>query len=96
MKNLILTIIASIVLIVALVSMLTPIPGGTALIALSLTSLICTSPRARSFLQYIRVKSKYINKIFFTLEDKVGKRITFIGDALKKTQPGCEESKIQG
>jgi hypothetical protein len=87
MKNLVLTIIASFVLIVALISMLTPIPGGTLMIALSITSLTCTSPRARSIIQYMREKNNFINKMFFMLEDKVGSRITIIGDALKLTQP---------
>ena len=87
MTNLILTIIALIALTIGLVSMLTPIPGGTALIAFSLTSLICTSPKARSFIKYLRVKFSLINKLFFTLEEKVGTRIKFIGDALKLTQP---------
>jgi len=85
---------ASIVLIIAMISMLTPIPGGTLMIALSLTSLTCTSPRARSFIRYVRERVVFINKMFFVLEEKVGTRITVIGDALKQTQSGCEESKL--
>ena len=91
MKNLFLTIVALIALIVGIISMLTPLPGGTMLIALSLTSLTCTSPRARAIIRYTREKSILSNKIFLFLEDKVGNRISFIGDALKLTQPNSKE-----
>jgi hypothetical protein len=87
MKSLVLTIIASFTLLIGLISMLTPIPGGIFIVAFSLTSLTCTSPRARSIILYMREKNNFINKIFFILEDKVGSRITIIGDALKQTQP---------
>ena len=87
MKNLFLTFSASFVLLLALISMLTPIPGGIFLIAISITSLTCTSPRARTIIQYIREKNNFMNQMFFLLEDKVGSRITIIGDALKLTRP---------
>jgi len=74
-------------LLVGIISMVTPIPGGVVVIALSLTSLTCTSPRAQSFIKYSRENSSLINRLFFSLEKQVGSRISIIGDALKLTQP---------
>ena len=91
MKNLFLTVVASIALVISIVLSVTPMPGGAPLMALSLTSLTCTSPRARSCIRYSREKVGIINKIFFILEDKIGSHITFIGDALKLTRPGTKE-----
>lgn len=90
MKNLFLTSIALIVLVIGLLSMLTPIPGGTLMIAGSLTSLTCTSPRARSIIHYFRKKYRFINKGFYFLEEKIGTKITIIGDALILTRPEVE------
>jgi hypothetical protein len=87
MINLLLSITASIVLIVGVVSMLTPIPGGTLMIAGSLTMLICVSPRAQSCMRFMRVRINWFNKMIFWLEEKVGARISIIGEALKKTRP---------
>ena len=91
MKNLFLTVVASIGLVVSIVLSITPIPGGAPLMALSLTSLTCTSPRARSCIRYFRERASIIDKIFFMLEDKIGSHIAFIGDALKLTRPGTKE-----
>jgi hypothetical protein len=85
--NIIISAIASALLLLGLVSMVTPIPGGTIMIATSLTALICTSPRARSCLRFMRSRIEWFDKFFFWLEDTVGERIGFIGNALVKTRP---------
>jgi hypothetical protein len=87
MLNIIISAIASALLLLGLVSMVTPIPGGTIMIATSLTALICTSPRARSCLRFMRARIVWLDKSFYWLEEKVGARIGFIGDALRKTRP---------
>jgi len=87
MKDLILTIIASIILIVSLIAMILPIPATSIVVALSLTSLTITSPRARKIISYLRSKLKFINKIFIFLEDKIGAKIPKVRTALILTKP---------
>lgn len=87
MINFIISIVASLVFLFGLVSMVTPIPGGTFLIAGSLTALICSSPLARRCLQVMRTKINWFNKSVFWIEAKVGNRIGIVGRALKQTRP---------
>ncbi|MFT6222077.1 MAG: hypothetical protein ACJA0C_001485 [Candidatus Endobugula sp.] len=94
MINLLLTIIASIVLLFGLISMVTPIPGGTIMIAGSLTTLICVSPRAQSYIRAMRTRINWFNKAVFWLEEKVGTRISFMGEALEKTRPDITEDNM--
>jgi hypothetical protein len=91
MRNIIVTVFASIVLVIGMISMVTPIPGGTLMIAFSLTSLICTSPRARFCLKAIRTPVSLLNKAFMWLEGKVGDRIGVVGVALRMTNPLAEQ-----
>lgn len=86
MINLLLSFFASITLIIGIISMLTPIPGGTLMIAGSLTVLICSSPRAQSGVRRLRERINWFNKAIFWLEGKVGTRIPVMGNALKKTR----------
>jgi len=92
MLNLLVTVIASLLLLLGIVSMVTPIPGGTVIIAGSLTALICSSPTARSCLRFMRTRMNWFDKVFFWLEDKVGTRITVIGNALRMTHPTKAEN----
>ncbi len=85
--NIVISFVAIIAIVFGMISMLTPIPGGTILIAGGLTALICSSPSARYCLMWLRAKFSWFNKIFFWLEDKVGSRIALIGTALNKTRP---------
>ncbi len=93
MINLLITVIASVFLVVGVISMMTPIPGGVIMIAASLTTLTCTSPRARSIIKDFRERSDKINKLFYFLEEKVGTKITIIGDALMLTRPGVQSDR---
>ncbi|MBE1299071.1 MAG: hypothetical protein GJ680_04075 [Alteromonadaceae bacterium] len=88
MLNLLLTLLASTTLLVGSLSMLTPIPGGTIVIAVSLTVLIYTSPTARWLLRKIR-SNFHVNNLFAWIELKVGQRFPVIGDALARTRPYC-------
>jgi len=74
-------------ILLGMVSMVTPIPGGTILIAGGLTALICSSSSARYCLMWIRSRVNWFNKLIFWLEKKVGTRIKIIGTALGKTHP---------
>ena len=87
MINFFISIVASVVLLFGLVSMVTPIPGGTVLIAGSLTALICSSPFARRCLQVMRTKLNWLNKGVLWVEAKMGERIGIVGRALAQTRP---------
>ncbi len=89
--DIIVVFIASVTLVFGLIAMATPMPGATALAAGSMAILICASPRARRCLQILRTKWSRLNKGFFWVEEKVGSRINFIGDALNQTRPSLDE-----
>ena len=74
--------------------MVTPIPGGTFLIAGGLTTLICTSPRARLCLRFFRSRFGFLDKLFVWLENKVGTRVAVVGNALRKTRPDNDEDEV--
>ena len=76
------------------VSMVTPIPGGTILIAGGLTALICSSPSARYCLMWIRTRANWFNKAMFWLENKVGTKVKVVGGALAKTHPPEDASTL--
>jgi hypothetical protein len=92
MVNFIVVVITSLTLLIGLVSMVTPIPGGTLLIAGSLTALICTSPRARRCLQILRTRLEFLNKGILWVEEKVGNRIGIVGNALRQTRPYADSA----
>ena len=87
MMNLIISFFAMLSIFLGIVSMVTPIPGGTVLIAGGLTALICSSPSARYCLMWLRSKMSWFNKLFCWLENKVGSKLGVVGSALSKTRP---------
>ena len=87
MLNAALSIIAAIALLLGFISLVTPVPGGLIVISFSLTALICVNSKAQSCVRYFRSKSKITNKALGFLQEKVGSRIQFIGDALRRTDP---------
>jgi hypothetical protein len=90
--NLLMSIVASGVILLGMVSMVTPIPGGVFFIAGGLTVLICYNSTARRCLRWIRTRFGWVNKAVFWLEDKVGKRVSVIGAALEQTRPLTTDS----
>ena len=86
-KNLLLTIIASVVLLLAIIATPLPIPGTTLAIALSLTSLIITSPRAKKLIIFLRTKVKFINKSLVFIEIKLAKKFPKVCKILCSTNP---------
>jgi hypothetical protein len=64
------------------------------IIAGSLTTLICVSPRAQSYIRAMRTRINWFNKAVFWLEEKVGTRISFMGEALEKTRPDITEDNM--
>lgn len=90
MINLLVTLISLFILIIGVISMVTPIPGGTFMIAISISTLICSNARAQRIMRQLRTKYNAFNKVIFWLEKKVGGRVKFIGIALEKTRPQTE------
>ena len=86
MKTLI-SALALVCILFGLVSMVTPIPGGTILIAGGLTMLICSNPSAQYCVMWARSRVAWVNKLMFWLENKVGNRVKVVGVALAKTHP---------
>ena len=76
--------VAIVLLLLGLLSWATPIPGGTALIAIGLGILICTSEKATRFLQLCRRKFYRLDTMFVWIEDRVP---TQLGDAIRRTRP---------
>lgn len=87
MINILLTIISLLLLFIGVISMITPIPGGTFLIAISMSILICSNAKAQACMRFFRTKYTSVNRFIFWLESNLGTRIKFIGIALGKTQP---------
>ena len=87
MLNAILSVVALILLILGILSLVSPIPGGLLVISFSVTTLICVNAKAQACVLYLRSKYGFINKIFTFLQNKIGSRIHFVGDALSRTEP---------
>jgi len=90
MINLLVTLVSLLILLIGIVSMVTPIPGGTFMIAISVSTLICSNTRAQRIMRQLRTKYSAFNRMVFWLEKKVGGRVKFIGIALEKTRPQTE------
>lgn len=67
------------------ISMVTPIPGGTFMLASGSMLLICASPWFRRCLQFLREKFNRFNRVMTWMENKMPERI---GSVLKLTKPG--------
>ena len=82
--KLILTGIAVVLLLVGLVSMFTPMPGGTLLIAGGCALLICTSEKAAHKIQATRSDKKWVNGPMTWIENKLGARLS---GPMRRTRP---------
>ena len=92
--NIIISIVSLFFLVLGIISMVTPIPGGTLFIAGGLTGLICSSARARFCVKWIRTRVAWFIKTIFWLEEKVGPRVKVIGTALLQTRPDSAEADV--
>ena len=77
-------ITGTILLLFGLISMVTPIPGGTLLIALGAGMIICSSETAAKTIQSWRGKFNRLDKTITWLEDKIGERLSA---PLRRTRP---------
>ena len=87
MKKAFFVVTGIVLLLLGTISMVTPIPGGTFMLALGSVLLICASPWFRRCLQLLRRRFKLFNRMMTWLENKTGERI---GGVLKLTQTDYE------
>jgi len=73
-----------VLLLYGAVSMLRPLPGGTAAIAVGLALLICTSKRFARTVGRLRLHVPRLNTAMAWLENRAGQRL---GDALRRAHP---------
>lgn len=84
----ILTLIAMLFSLLSfLIFILTPMPGGALLFAVSLVFLICTSEWAAQRILALRARFNTFNKGMVWLEDNTGERL---GSVLRSTRPDSE------
>ena len=70
--------------LIGLLLLVSPVPGATAMLALGIALLICSSTTAARLLQRLRGNVAWLNRAFRWLENHAGEKI---GDALKRTRP---------
>lgn len=90
--RIILLIAGIICLGLGLVSMVTPIPGGTILLAIGAALVICTSPHARAWVRKQRSRYPRFHSIMEWLEKKSP---TKIEDALHRTRPDYDPNSVK-
>lgn len=79
-----LIIIAVLLLLIGIVSMVTPIPGGIFLIVFGFGLLIYASPRAEKYIRIQRTQKKWINSAMTWVEDKMGANLS---GTMRRTRP---------
>ena len=82
--RIIVLVAGSILLVFGLISMVTPIPGGTLLITVGAGMIICSSETAARYIQACRSKFDRVDKIITWLENKIGERLSA---PLRRTRP---------
>ena len=82
--RIIVLVAGSILLLFGMISMVTPIPGGTLLITVGAGMIICSSETAARYIQACRTKSNRVDKIISWLENKIGERLSA---PLRRTRP---------
>lgn len=74
----------AVLLLVGLLSMVTPIPGGVLAITVGAGMILCASPAATAYLKACRIKYARLNKYVSWIENKMGERLS---KALRQTRP---------
>ena len=74
----------TVLLVLGLISMVTPIPGGTLLITVGVGMVICSSDTATRYIRNCRTKYARLDKSMSWLENKMGERLSA---PLKRTRP---------
>jgi uncharacterized membrane protein YbaN (DUF454 family) len=82
--RMVLLLLGSVLVLVGLVSMVTPIPGSTFFIATGSGLLICTSERVANWIQSARTRNTRFNQSVSWIENKMGDRL---GSPMRRTRP---------
>jgi len=82
--RIIILVTGSILLLVGVISMVTPIPGGTLLIAAGGAMVICSSKRAEKFIRICRSRFGLLNKALLWIETRLGERLS---GPIRRTRP---------
>ena len=77
-------VLGSVILLLGIVSLVTPMPGGTILITAGAGMILCTSETAARYFKKCRAKYDRLNRAVGWLENKMGDRF---GAPLKATRP---------
>lgn len=82
-----LTLISLAGLLFGIIALVSPIPVGILIIAISLSILICVNEKAREVLKAIRCRSHSFNQRIHALETKLEGRFKHLSLAFKQTRP---------
>ena len=82
--RIVILVTGTILVIMGLVSMVTPIPGGTLLITVGGGMVICSSNTAARYIQTCRTKFNRFDRGIAWLENKMGERLS---GPLRRTRP---------
>lgn len=82
--RLIMMLSGSLLMIVGLLSMVTPIPGGTLIIAIGAGLILCSSPTAIRCAKKWRTDYRRFNNVVTWIENRIGERLS---KALRQTRP---------
>lgn len=85
----ILFLVAIILLVLGVISWLTPIPGGTIALATGLALLICTSERTARFIAGCRTRFPRFNAVICFIENKVPAKLS---EPLMRTRPNADDT----
>jgi len=88
--RIIILITGTLLLIFGLISMVTPIPGGTFLITVGAGMIICSSETAARYLQACRSKYNRFDSAITWLENKIGERLS---GPLRRTRPNVDGNR---
>ncbi|MEP1612716.1 MAG: hypothetical protein ABJL72_12460 [Roseobacter sp.] len=88
------TALAYFIILIGLVSMFTPMPGGTLLIVAGCTLLICSNARVASKVKSLRTRKPTINKWLTWIEDKVGERMSGPMRSTRPDMPPVQEQNL--
>ena len=84
-------ITGSILLLLGILSLATPIPGGVLVLAVGAGMVICTSETAARKLREFRTKHARINRLIVWMEAKMGDRLSA---PLRGTRPIPEKTQV--
>ena len=82
--RIVILVTGTILLLIGLISMVTPIPGGTLLITVGGGMVICSSNTAAKYIQTCRAKFNRLDRSMAWLENKMGERLS---SPLRRTRP---------